>query len=126
MKDWNVVITVNDSESFRKARRDFQRFGDVAPTDYHNVLVLRVPDVSKFVALQLDHRDRQKFAQSRFQGRTSRVRLRFPDGRGVQDQGPSRCIGLGGAPVRVLFSRSHAPARLKERTSFTERRAVFG
>jgi len=48
MKDWNVVITVNDSDSFRKARRDFQRFGDVAPTDYHNVLVLRVPDVSKF------------------------------------------------------------------------------
>ena len=49
MKDWNVVITVNDSESFRKARRDFQRFGDVAPTNYHNVLVLRVSDVSKFV-----------------------------------------------------------------------------
>jgi hypothetical protein len=49
MKDWNVVITVNDSDSFRKACRDFQRFGDVAPTGYHNVLVLRVPDVSKFV-----------------------------------------------------------------------------
>ena len=49
MKDWNVVITVNDSEGFRRARREFQRFGDVAPTDYHNVLVLRVPDVSKFV-----------------------------------------------------------------------------
>jgi tRNA(Ser,Leu) C12 N-acetylase TAN1 len=49
MKDWNVIITVNDSESFRKARREFQRFGDVAPTDYHNVLVLRVPDVPKFV-----------------------------------------------------------------------------
>ena len=49
MKDWNVVITVNDSDGFRKARRDFQRFGDVAPTDYHNVLVLRVSDVSKFV-----------------------------------------------------------------------------
>ena len=49
MKDWNVVITVNDSEGFRRARREFQRFGDVAPTDYHNILVLRVPDVSKFV-----------------------------------------------------------------------------
>ena len=49
MKDWNVIVTVNDSESFRKARREFQRFGDVAPTDYHNVLVLCVPDVPKFV-----------------------------------------------------------------------------
>ena len=49
MKDWNVVITVNDSESFRKARREFQRFGDVKSTDYRNVLVLRVPDVPKFV-----------------------------------------------------------------------------
>ncbi len=37
MKDWNVVITVNDSESFRKARREFQRFGDVESTDYRNV-----------------------------------------------------------------------------------------
>lgn len=51
MKDWNVVITVNDSEGFRKARREFQRFGDVAATDYHNVLVLRVPDVPKFLDL---------------------------------------------------------------------------
>jgi len=48
MKDWNVVITVNDSESFRKARQEFQRFGDGEPTDYRNVLVLRVPNVPKF------------------------------------------------------------------------------
>ena len=37
MKDWNVVITVNDSDSFLKARREFQRFGYVTPI----VLVLR-------------------------------------------------------------------------------------
>lgn len=49
MKDWNVVITVNDNDSFRKVRREFQRFGDIGATDYHNVLVLRVPDASKFV-----------------------------------------------------------------------------
>jgi len=51
MKDWNVIITVSDSEGFRKARREFQRFGDVESTDYHNVLVLRVPDVPKFIEL---------------------------------------------------------------------------
>jgi len=51
MKDWNVVITVNGSEGFRKARREFQRFGDVAATDYRNVLVLRVPDVPRFIEL---------------------------------------------------------------------------
>ena len=51
MKDWNVVITVNDSEGFRKARREFQRFGDMAATDYRNVLVLRVPDVPRFTEL---------------------------------------------------------------------------
>ena len=49
MKDWNVVITVSDSEGFRKVRREFQRFGDVATTDYHNVLVLRVTDVPRFI-----------------------------------------------------------------------------
>ncbi|MGA7325317.1 MAG: hypothetical protein WBX25_12710, partial [Rhodomicrobium sp.] len=48
MKDWNVVITVNDSEGFRKARREFRRFGEVETTDYHNVLVLRVPSPPKF------------------------------------------------------------------------------
>lgn len=51
MKDWNVVITVNNSEGFRRARREFQRFGDVELTDYHNVLVLRVPNVPKFIEL---------------------------------------------------------------------------
>ena len=30
---------------------DFQRFGGVAATDYHNVLVLRVPDVPRFIEL---------------------------------------------------------------------------
>jgi tRNA(Ser,Leu) C12 N-acetylase TAN1 len=50
MKDWNVVVTVADSEGFRKARREFQRFGSVDTTGYHNVLVLRVPDVPKFIA----------------------------------------------------------------------------
>ncbi len=49
MKDWNAVITVNDSEGFRIARREFRRFGDVQATDYHNVLVLRVPDILKFI-----------------------------------------------------------------------------
>jgi tRNA(Ser,Leu) C12 N-acetylase TAN1 len=49
MNAWNVVITVNDSEGFRRARREFQRFGEVASTEYHNVLVLRVPDVPRFV-----------------------------------------------------------------------------
>ena len=46
MKDWNVVITVNDSEGFWKARREFRRFGEVETTDYRNVLVLRVPQPS--------------------------------------------------------------------------------
>ena len=51
MKDWNVVITVSDSEGFRKARREFRRFGEVESTAYHNVLVLRVPNVPKFIEL---------------------------------------------------------------------------
>jgi tRNA(Ser,Leu) C12 N-acetylase TAN1 len=47
--DWNVVVTVYDWRGLRSARRFLSRFGEVARTEFHNVLVLRVADVVEFL-----------------------------------------------------------------------------
>lgn len=43
MRDWNVVVTVNE-DGYRRVRRMLAPYGTVAPTDYYNVLVMRVAD----------------------------------------------------------------------------------
>lgn len=48
MRDWNVVVTVNEN-GFNKARRALKKFGEVARTDYFNVLVMRVDDSARFL-----------------------------------------------------------------------------
>jgi len=50
MKDWNVVVTVNDSCGYRHARRRLREFGTVEGTEFHNVLVMQVPDAGALLA----------------------------------------------------------------------------
>ena len=45
MKDWNVVVTVNDRFARFHARRGLKQFGNVETTEFHNVLVMQVADV---------------------------------------------------------------------------------
>jgi tRNA(Ser,Leu) C12 N-acetylase TAN1 len=45
--DWNVVVTVHEGGS-RAARKLLSRWGNVAATDFHNVLVMRVDDPGQF------------------------------------------------------------------------------
>jgi tRNA(Ser,Leu) C12 N-acetylase TAN1 len=47
--DWNVITTVYDQRGLRRARRFLSRYGEVARTDFHNVLVLQVPDIEAFL-----------------------------------------------------------------------------
>jgi tRNA(Ser,Leu) C12 N-acetylase TAN1 len=47
--DWNVVVTAYDWRGLRSARRRLSRYGEVARTEFHNVLVLKVPDVAAFL-----------------------------------------------------------------------------
>jgi tRNA(Ser,Leu) C12 N-acetylase TAN1 len=51
---WNVVATVR-AGALVHARSLLQRFGRVFPTDYFNVLVMRVPDVQAFVEDYAEH-----------------------------------------------------------------------
>ena len=48
--DWNVIATVYDQRGMRHARRFLSRYGEVARTDFHNVLVLQVPNAETFLA----------------------------------------------------------------------------
>lgn len=45
MQDWNVVVTVNDRFARFHAERGLKQFGKVDTTEFHNVLVMQVPDV---------------------------------------------------------------------------------
>jgi tRNA(Ser,Leu) C12 N-acetylase TAN1 len=47
--DWNIIATVYDQHGLQRARRFLSRYGEVARTDFHNVLVLRVPDIDAFL-----------------------------------------------------------------------------
>jgi hypothetical protein len=38
--DWNVVVTAYDWRGLRTALRLLSRYGEVARTEFHNVLVL--------------------------------------------------------------------------------------
>ena len=50
MKDWNVIVTANDSCGYRHARKRLKQFGTVEATEFHNVLVMQVPDVGALLA----------------------------------------------------------------------------
>ena len=47
MRDWNVVITVQDAH-FTRVRQLLQRYGRVKRTDFYNVLVMKVEDIEAF------------------------------------------------------------------------------
>lgn len=49
MEDWNVVVTVNE-DGYRQARRILEPYGAMAPTEYYNVMVMRVADVPGMMA----------------------------------------------------------------------------
>jgi tRNA(Ser,Leu) C12 N-acetylase TAN1 len=49
MREWNVVVTVEDTEGFHAARHKLRCFGQIAQTDCHNVLAMRVDDVASFL-----------------------------------------------------------------------------
>lgn len=46
--EWNIVATTQPRE-FLRAKQLLQRFGEVATTDYYNVLVMEVPDAMAFL-----------------------------------------------------------------------------
>jgi tRNA(Ser,Leu) C12 N-acetylase TAN1 len=48
-EDWNVVVTTFEGRGLRHARRFLASYGEVSRTHFHNVLVVKVPDVSRFL-----------------------------------------------------------------------------
>jgi tRNA(Ser,Leu) C12 N-acetylase TAN1 len=50
MKDWNVIVTVNDRCGYRYARRRLRQFGTIEGTEFHNVLVMHVSEVGALLA----------------------------------------------------------------------------
>ena len=50
LHDWNTVITLyEEPRAFRRARNLLRQLGEVAPTEFHNVLVLRAENVRGFL-----------------------------------------------------------------------------
>lgn len=50
MHDWNVVVTVTDRYARFHAKSGLKRFGKVATTEFHNVLVMHVADAGALLA----------------------------------------------------------------------------
>jgi len=48
MKDWNVVVTTQERH-FSEAKRLLREYGEVARSDFFNVLLMRVEDVDAFM-----------------------------------------------------------------------------
>lgn len=48
-RDWNVVVTVYE-EGWKPAKRILSQAGVVSPTDYHDVLVMKVEDPGTFMS----------------------------------------------------------------------------
>ena len=46
--EWNVIVTVCDG-GFLEARHLLRESGEVVPTEYHNVIAMRVADVRTFL-----------------------------------------------------------------------------
>jgi tRNA(Ser,Leu) C12 N-acetylase TAN1 len=50
MDDWNVIVTVyQDRRSFRRALNLLRPLGEVAPSAFHNVLLMRVESIEGFL-----------------------------------------------------------------------------
>lgn len=49
MQDWNVVVTVQEGQ-FAWAWETLEPFGSISKTPFYNVLALKVPDISGFLA----------------------------------------------------------------------------
>jgi len=49
MKDWNVVVSVAE-HGYKPARKALAEFGNVAKTDFYNVLVMQVEDPRQLLA----------------------------------------------------------------------------
>lgn len=58
MKDWNVIVTVFEGQ-FREARKLLKEFGEVAPTDFHDVLVLRADDPARLPDMLAERASRE-------------------------------------------------------------------
>lgn len=48
MQDWNVVVTVYKDADVRFAIEMLAEYGPAEPSEYHNVLVMKAPDVEAF------------------------------------------------------------------------------
>jgi tRNA(Ser,Leu) C12 N-acetylase TAN1 len=48
MLDWNVVVSVYE-DGYKQALRVLRPFGRLQPTDFYNVLVMKVGDISAFL-----------------------------------------------------------------------------
>jgi tRNA(Ser,Leu) C12 N-acetylase TAN1 len=57
MHDWNAVITVHEG-GFNSARRLLERFGEVARTDFFNILVMRTADHRQLLEALREEADR--------------------------------------------------------------------
>ncbi len=50
LSDWNVIVTIRQGR-FREGRQLLRQWGEVAPTDFRSVVVLRVDDPAQFMRL---------------------------------------------------------------------------
>ena len=82
-RDWNVVVTGYD-EGWKPAKRILGEAGVIAPTDYHDVLVMKVEDPRAFTARRRGltegsaERTRPSFRQSDPQPRHVRTAVPRP------------------------------------------------
>jgi tRNA(Ser,Leu) C12 N-acetylase TAN1 len=50
MNDWNVIVALfQDPRSFRRARNIMRQLGAVSPSEFHNVLLMRVENLAGFL-----------------------------------------------------------------------------
>ena len=117
--DWNVVVTAYDWRGLRRARRLLSSYGEVASTEFHNVLIVRVADVAAFLkaisaAAEHDvsmHNDISRImpAQAVFSFRTT---AEFEENaRTVACQWADRIAG-GSFHVRLHRRRGDSPVKL--------------
>lgn len=57
MKEWNAVITVHE-EGYNRAKRLLEQFGEVARTEFFNLLVMRTADTRRFLEELRDSAER--------------------------------------------------------------------
>lgn len=68
MRDWNVIVTVSE-HGFKKARQLLASYGEIASTNFYNVLIMKTGDISGF----LEDIEKEISADARFAEVISRV-----------------------------------------------------